>query len=345
VLSHALLGRSHRSHEGREVLRRAIRETHDLLGLPENYRVAIVPGSDTGAFEAAMWSLLGARGVDVLAWEVFGKVWVGDIVRELKLADVRVLEAPFGELPDMSNVDFARDVVFTWNGTTSGVRVPNGDWIPEDRAGLTLIDATSAIFAQRIDWHKADVITYSWQKVLGGEAAHGMLILSPRAIERLESYVPPWPIPKLFRLTKEGRLDTAIFAGETINTPSMLCVADYLDALSWARSIGGLEELIARADRNAAIVIHGLRGRPGWRIWRVIRPHALTRPCVCELWMNVSRRPQLRRKANSCANWSVCSRPPALHSTSRPIATRHQVLEFGPARRWRRKMLKSSCHG
>lgn len=280
VLSHALLGRSHRSHEGREVLRRAIRETHDLLGLPENYRVAIVPGSDTGAFEAAMWSLLGARGVDVLAWEVFGKVWVGDIVRELKLADVRVLEAPFGELPDMSKVDFARDVVFTWNGTTSGVRVPNGDWIPEDRAGLTLIDATSAIFAQRIDWHKADVITYSWQKVLGGEAAHGMLILSPRAIERLESYVPPWPIPKLFRLTKEGRLDTAIFAGETINTPSMLCVADYLDALSWARSIGGLEELIARADRNAAIVDSWVERTP-WVAHMARDPATRTNTSVC----------------------------------------------------------------
>src|SRR5690606_32618863 len=213
-------------------------------------------------FEAALWSLLGARGVDVLAWESFGKGWVTDVVKHLKVDDVRILEADYGVLPDLTKADFTRDVVFTWNGTTSGVRVPDGDWIPADREGLTLIDATSAIFAQPIDWPKADVVTYSWQKVLGGEAAHGMLILSPRAATRLESHVPAWPLPKLLRLTKKGQLTTAIFEGETINTPSMLCVEDYLDALAWAESIGGLKGLMARADANARVVFDWIARTP-----------------------------------------------------------------------------------
>ncbi|HYD16199.1 MAG TPA: phosphoserine transaminase, partial [Hyphomicrobium sp.] len=235
----AFLGRSHRSKEGKARLKLAITKTRELLGLPDGFHVGIMPGSDTGAFEAAMWSLLGARGVEVLAWESFGKGWVTDIVKHLQLPDVRVHEADYGTLPDLKLVDFSRDVVFTWNGTTSGVRVPDGRWIPENREGLTLIDATSAIFAQPIDWAKADVVTYSWQKVLGGEGAHGMLILSPRAVARLESYVPAWPLPKLFRMTKKGKLDAAIFEGETINTPSMLCVEDYLDALGWTERVGG----------------------------------------------------------------------------------------------------------
>ena len=240
MLAQAFLGRSHRAKDGKTRLKLAIDKTKKLLDLPPEFHVGIVPGSDTGAFEMAMWSLLGARGVDVLAWESFGKGWVTDIVKQLKLKDVRVLEADYGALPDLATVDFARDVVFTWNGTTSGVRVPNGDWIKADRQGLTLIDATSAVFAQPIDWSKADVVTFSWQKVLGGEAAHGMLILSPRAVERLESYTPPRPLPKLFRMTKNGKLNREIFEGMTINTPSMLCVEDYLDALDWASRIGGL---------------------------------------------------------------------------------------------------------
>lgn len=263
ALDGAFLGRSHRSKEGRARLKRAISKTRALLALPDDFHVGIMAGSDTGAFEAAMWSLLGARGVDVLAWESFGKGWVTDIVKQLRLTDVRVLEADYGALPDLSAVDFSRDVVFTWNGTTSGVRVPDGSWIPDAREGLTLIDATSAIFAQPIDWTKADVVTYSWQKVLGGEGAHGMLILSPRAVARLETHVPAWPMPKLFRLTKAGKLDATIFQGDTINTPSMLCVEDYLDALSWAESVGGLTGLMARADRNAQVLLDWI-ARTGW---------------------------------------------------------------------------------
>lgn len=263
ALDGAFLGRSHRSKEGRARLKLAISKTRALLALPDDFHVGIMAGSDTGAFEAAMWSLLGARGVDVLAWESFGKGWVTDIVKQLRLSDVRVLEADYGALPDLSAVDFSRDVVLTWNGTTSGVRVPDGDWIPDNREGLTLIDATSAIFAQPIDWAKADVVTYSWQKVLGGEGAHGMLILSPRGVTRLESHVPAWPMPKLFRLTKKGKLDAAIFEGDTINTPSMLCVEDYLDALAWAESVGGLAGLTARADRNARVLFDWI-DRTAW---------------------------------------------------------------------------------
>jgi phosphoserine aminotransferase len=262
VLAQALVGRSHRGKEGKARLKYALDQTRSLLGLPPDYRIAIVPGSDTGAFEMAMWSLLGARGVDVLAWESFGHGWVTDVVKHLKLNNVRVVQADYGELPDLSQVDFERDVVFAWNGTTSGVRLPNADWIPHDRQGLTLVDATSAIFAQPIDWEKTDVVTYSWQKVLGGEAAHGMLILSPRAVDRLESYVPPWPLPKLFRMTKGGKLDRAIFEGETINTPSMLCVEDYLDCLRWAGTVGGLHGLTARADANASVIYEWIERTP-----------------------------------------------------------------------------------
>lgn len=250
-LGDALLGRSHRSPEGKAQLKAALEQTHTLLGLPSDYRVAIVPGSDTGAFEMAMWSLLGARGVDVLAWESFGLGWLKDAVDHLKLDDVRRFEADYGHLPDLRAVDFTRDIVLTANGTTSGVRLPNYDWIAEDRDGLILLDATSGVFAQPIDWHKTDVVTYSWQKVLGGEAAHGMLILSPRAVDRLESFDPPRPLPKLFRMTKKGTLIDALFTGATINTPSMLCVADYLAALRWAQTMGGAQALFARADRNA----------------------------------------------------------------------------------------------
>jgi phosphoserine aminotransferase len=262
VLSPALLGRSHRSPAGRARLQEAIEATHALLELPPDYRVAIVPGSDTGAFEMALWSMLGARGVDVLAWEDFGKRWVADIVAQLKPAHTRVLEADYGRLPDLGAVDFDRDVVFTWNGTASGVRVPNGDWISAQRRGLTFVDATSALFAQSIDWAKIDVATFSWQKVLGGEAAHGMLVLSPRAFERLASHVPAWPIPKLFRIVEGGRVQHEIFSGVTLNTPSMLCVEDYIDALAWGTRIGGLKALQARADANAAVLFDWIARTP-----------------------------------------------------------------------------------
>jgi len=279
-LKNALLGRSHRSAAGKARLKLAIDRTRTLLELPDDYLVAIVPGSDTGAVEMALWSLLGPRGVDVLAWEAFGKDWVVDVVKQLKLGDVRVIEAAYGQLPDLAKVDFSRDVIFTWNGTTSGVRVPNADWIAADRQGLTICDATSGIFAQRLDWAKLDVITYSWQKVLGGEAAHGMLILSPRAVERLESHAPNWPVPKIFRLTKGGKLNREIFEGATINTPSMLCVEDYLDTLAWADNIGGLDALVARSDRNAQAVTDWVERTP-WVDFLASVPETRSNTSVC----------------------------------------------------------------
>ena len=251
ILTDAVLGRSHRSKAGKAKLKRAIDLTCEVLEVPADYRIGIVPASDTGAVEMALWSLLGARPVTMLAWESFGEGWITDVEKQLRLKDLTIIRAPYGELPDLRKVDFSNDVVFTWNGTTSGVRVPNGDWIAAGRQGLTICDATSAAFAQKLDWPKLDVVTFSWQKALGGEGAHGMLILSPRAVERLETYKPAWPLPKIFRLTKGGKLNEGIFAGETINTPSMLCVEDYLDTLKWAKSIGGLAATIARSDANA----------------------------------------------------------------------------------------------
>jgi phosphoserine aminotransferase len=253
-LTDAVLGRSHRSKIGKAKLKRAIDLTREVLEVPAGYRIGIVPASDTGAVEMALWSLLGARPVTMLAWESFGEGWVTDVEKQLKLKGLTVIKAPYGELPDFDDIDFANDVIFTWNGTTSGVRVPNGDWISTKRQGLTICDATSAAFAQRLDWPKLDVVTFSWQKALGGEGAHGMLILSPRAVERLETHKPMWPLPKIFRLTKGGKLNEGIFAGETINTPSMLCVEDYLDALQWAKSTGGLAATIARSDSNAKVL-------------------------------------------------------------------------------------------
>ena len=256
ALQDAALGRSHRAKIGKAKLKRAIDLTRDVLQVPPTYRIGIVPASDTGAVEMALWSLLGARPVEMLSWESFGEGWVTDVAKQLKLKDARIIKAEYGALPDLAQVDTrSRDVVFTWNGTTSGVRVPDADWIAADREGLTICDATSAAFSQRLDWPKLDVVTFSWQKALGGEAAHGVLILSPRAVERLESYTPTWPLPKIFRMTKGGKLIEGIFEGETINTPSMLCVEDYLDALAWAKREGGLDGLVARSDRNARTVL------------------------------------------------------------------------------------------
>ena len=262
ALKNAPLGRSHRAKAGKARLKRAIDLTRDILQVPAGYRIGIVPASDTGAYEMAMWTMLGQRPVDCVAWESFGEGWVNDAVKQLKLKDARIMLAPYGDLPDLAAVNPAHDVLFTWNGTTSGVRVPNADWISADRTGLTFCDATSAAFAQDLDWPKLDIVTYSWQKVLGGEAAHGMLILSPRAVERLESYTPAWPLPKIFRLTSGGKLIEGIFAGETINTPSMLCVEDYIDALEWAQSVGSLQGLIARCDANAKAVADFVAKKP-----------------------------------------------------------------------------------
>lgn len=280
VLKDAPLGRSHRAKVGKDKLAYAIDLTREVLQVPADYRIGIVPASDTGAVEMALWSLLGERGVDMLAWESFGSGWVTDVVKQLKLTDVRRIEADYGKLPDLAQVDFDRDVVFTWNGTTSGVRVPNADFIPADRQGLTICDATSAAFAQTLDFSKLDVVTFSWQKVLGGEAAHGMLILSPRAVERLESYTPAWPMPKIFRMTKGGKLIEGIFKGETINTPSMLCVEDYLDALEWSKSVGGLKALIGRADANAA-VIDRFVAKSGWLANLAEDPATQSNTSVC----------------------------------------------------------------
>jgi phosphoserine aminotransferase len=279
-LKGALVGRYHRAAETKARLALAIERTAALLELPADYRVAIVPASDTGAVEMALWSLLGPRGVDVLAWEAFGREWVTDIVDQLKIESVRALVAPYGELPDLSQVDCSRDVVFAWNGTASGVRVPNADWIASDREGLTICDATSAVFAQAIDWTKLDAATFSWQKVPGGEAQHGMLILSPRAVERLETYTPRWPLPKLFRMTEQGRLKEGLFAGSTINTASMLCLEDYLDALDWIESVGGLRGTIARSDANAAVLSAWVE-RTAWVDFLARVPETRSNTSVC----------------------------------------------------------------
>jgi phosphoserine aminotransferase len=280
ALNDAVLGRSHRAKAGKAKLKRAIDLTREVLGVPADYRIGVVPASDTGAVEMALWSLLGARPITMLAWESFGEGWVSDVLKELKLKDVTVLKSGYGELPDLRKVDWATDVVFTWNGTTSGVRVPNGDWIASDRQGLAICDATSAAFAQALDWPKLDVATFSWQKVLGGEAAHGMLVLSPRAVARLESHKPAWPLPKIFRLTKGGKINEGIFEGETINTPSMLCVEDYLDALHWAKSIGGLPALMARADANAGVVAAWVARTP-WVDFLAADPATRSNTSVC----------------------------------------------------------------
>ena len=280
ALSDAFVGRSHRSKPGKAKLKRAIDLTREILRVPADYRIGIVPASDTGAVEMALWSLLGERPVTMLAWESFGEGWVSDVAKELKLKDVTLMRAPYGELPDLGKVDPASDVVFTWTGTTSGVRVPNADWIKADRAGLTICDATSAAFAQPLDWPKLDVVTFSWQKAVGGEAAHGMLILSPRAVVRLESYSPPWPLPKIFRMTKSGKLNEAIFLGETINTPSMLCLEDYLDALEWAKSAGGLPALQVRADANAKVIADWVE-RTGWIDFLAREPSQRSNTSVC----------------------------------------------------------------
>lgn len=280
ALDVSTLGRSHRSDIGKAALRAACEETARLLELPEGYRVGIVPASDTGAVEMALWSLLGPRPVDVVAWESFGLGWMNDITSELKLDNVRLLDADYGDLPDLSQVNSDHDVVFTWNGTTSGVVVPNGDWIPDDRAGLTICDATSAVFAMSLPWEKLDVVTFSWQKVLGGEGAHGMLVLGPRAVERLESYIPSWPMPKIFRMTKKGKLIEGIFKGATINTPSMLAVADYLDALKWVDSIGGQSATIAKSEANLAAIKGFVDTRP-WISFLARKPETLSNTSVC----------------------------------------------------------------
>jgi phosphoserine aminotransferase len=280
ALTDAALGRSHRAKLGKGKLKRAIDLTREILQVPAGHRIGIVPASDTGAVEMALWSLLGPRPVTMVAWESFGEGWVGDVLKELRLEDVAVLKSGYGALPDLAKVDWANDVVFTWNGTTSGVRVPDGGWIAADRQGLAICDATSAAFAQRLDWAKLDVATFSWQKVLGSEAAHGMLVLSPRAVARLESHTPPWPLPKIFRLTKGGKLNEAIFEGETINTPSMLCVEDFLDALQWAKSIGGLDALIARADANAKVIADWVAVTP-WVEFLAKAPATRSNTSVC----------------------------------------------------------------
>jgi phosphoserine aminotransferase len=282
ALNAALTGRSHRSKPGKAKLKQVIEQSRSILGIPDSYKLGIVPASDTGAVEMALWSLLGARGVDMLAWESFGEGWVSDVAKQLKLPDVRKLTAGYGKLPDLTQVDPARDIVFTWNGTTSGVRVPNADWIAADRQGLAICDATSAAFAMQLDWPQLDVVTWSWQKVLGGEAAHGMIALSPRAVERLESHVPAWPMPKIFRMTSGGKLIKGIFEGETINTPSMVAVEDALDGLRWAESIGGLPGLIGRTDRNFAAIEAWIERTP-W-VGFLAEDHATrstTSVCLC----------------------------------------------------------------
>ena len=332
-LDKAFLARSHRAKEGKARLKLAIDKTKALLGLPAGYVCGIVPASDTGAFEMAMWSMLGARGVDALAWESFGKGWVTDTAKQLKLKDLRVIEAEYGRLPDLKSVDFDRDVLFTWNGTTSGVRVPNGDWIAAKRGGLTFADATSAVFAQEIDWTKIDVATFSWQKVLGGEAAHGMLILSPRAIERLESYTPPWPLPKIFRLTKGGKFIKEVFEGETLNTPSMLCVEDYLDALQmgggYRRPAGAIRP--RRRQRPRAARLGGAHCR-GWKTSPPIRLRAPTPRYASRSSIRLSPGCRSTHSVPSSSSSRRCSTRRTPRVTSPVIATRRPRCASGAAR-------------
>ena len=280
ALSDAPTGRSHRAEIGKAKLKETIDRTRSVLGVPAEYRIGIVPASDTGAVEMALWSLLGTRGVDVFAWESFGAGWITDIQKQLKLEDLRVFKGEYGKLPAVSEADPARDIVFTWNGTTSGVKLPNADWIAEDREGLTICDATSAAFAMDLPWDKLDVTTYSWQKAMGGEAAHGVIILSPRAVERLENYTPAWPLPKIFRLTKGGKLIEGIFKGETINTPSMLCVEDALDGLRWAESLGGLPALMQRSEKNLSVLKQWVNNTP-WIGFLAEDPATLSNTSVC----------------------------------------------------------------
>jgi phosphoserine aminotransferase len=289
ALEAALVGRSHRHKSGQARIREVLDRSRAILGIPADYRIAVVPASDTGAMEMALWSLLGPKGVDVLNWENFGATWAADVGKQLKLTDLRVLQAPFGELPDLGAVDFGRDVVFVWNGTSSGVRVPDGKWIPADREGLTICDATSAAFAQDMAWDKLDVVTWSWQKVLGGEAGHGMLALSPRAVERLESHAPAWPMPKIFRLTKDGKFFDEPFEALTINTPSLLCVEDAIDGLKWAERVGGLKALIARADGNFGVLRAWVENTP-WIDFLARDPKTRSNTSVClkvvDPWLN-----------------------------------------------------------
>ena len=280
ALQNALLGRSHRSKPGKARLKEVVDRSRNLLGIPKDYRLGIVPASDTGAVEMVLWSMLGARGVDALTWESFGEGWVTDIEKQLKIKDLRIMRAPYGQIPDLAQVDCDRDVVFPWNGTTSGGRIPNGDWIKSDRKGLTICDATSGVFAMDLPWEKLDVVTWSWQKVLGGEAAHGMLALSPRAIERLESYTPPWPLPKIFRMTSKGKLSEGIFKEETINTPSMLAVEDAIDSLKWAESVGGLKALRARSEGNLDAIAAWVE-RTDWVDFLVENPKIRSCTSVC----------------------------------------------------------------
>ena len=316
-----------------------------LLGLPDDYRLAIVPASDTGAIEMAMWSMLGARGVDMLAWESFGKAWVSDVTGQLKLDDVRRIEAPYGVLPDLAQVDSDRDIVFTWNGTTSGVRLPDGAWIADDRAGLTFCDATSAAFAMELPWSKIDVATFSWQKVLGGEAAHGVLVLSPRAVERLESYTPPWPLPKIFRMTKKGKLDEALFQGATLNTVSLLCVEDLLDALAWAESCGGLPGLIARSETNLAVVAEWVAASD-WCDFLAVDPATRSNTSICLKVVDPGPpRNRTRRKRRWPRRLPRPSRRRAPVTISTAIATRRRACGFGAGRRLKAPISPRCCPG
>lgn len=280
AIANALVGRSHRSKPGKARLKAVIDQTKDILGIPNDYYCGIVPASDTGAIEMALWSLLGARGVDMMAWESFGSAWVTDVQKHLKLSDCRIFKADYGHLPNLNEIDFSRDVVLTWNGTTAGVKLPNGNWIPDEREGLVIADSTSAVFAMEMPWSKLDVVTWSWQKVMGGEAAHGMIVLSPRAVERLESYTPPWPLPKIFRLVNKGKLNAAIFEGSTINTPSMLAVEDALDGLKWAQGIGGLPALIQRSEANLNAIATWV-DKTDWVDFLAVDPATRSNTSIC----------------------------------------------------------------